>query len=122
MLMEIVAQRLKKLRETMGISQARMAELMDFNQSTINRYENNQSSPPYEKIVWYADYFDVSLDYILGRTDEPRGKLYEFNPTLGANTEELRRFIEMCFDPTSPMNSKLKDTLMQMMTRGEDRQ
>ena len=66
--MEIVGQRLKALRESMGISQAKIALLLDSKQPNINRFEHNQSEPPLALLCRYADFFDVSLDYILGRT------------------------------------------------------
>ena len=56
----------------------------------------------------YADFFDVSLDYIFGRTDNPQGKLYNYQPQFMKNGEELQELIEMCFDPKSPANAKLK--------------
>jgi len=68
-------------------------------------------------LLWYADYFDVSMDYIFSRTDKPQGKLYDFKPKIEDN-EDMRQFIEMCFDPNSPMSGKLKDTLLQMMKGG----
>ena len=40
---------------------------------------------------------------------------YEFKPKVTPEKEEMRRFIEMCFDPQSPMNEKLKETLFHMM-------
>jgi len=49
------------------------------------------------------------------RTDKPQGQTYEFNPKITPDTEKLRRFIEMCFDPNSPMNEKLKRTLFEML-------
>ena len=63
--------------------------------------------------------FDVSLDYIFARTDKPQGVIYEFKPKAAPEREEMRRFIEMCFDPQSPMNEKLKETLFRMMEDGE---
>lgn len=63
----------------------------------------------------YADYFDVSMDYLFARTDKPQGKLYEYRPKIATGSEEMRQFIEMCFDPQSPMSKKLKQTLLQMM-------
>ena len=112
--MEIVGQRLKALRESMGISQAKIALLLDSKQPNINRFEHNQSEPPLALRCRYADFFDVSLDYILGRTDQPQGKLYEYKPTYSPEREDMRRFIEMCFDPASPANAKLKETLLRM--------
>ena len=110
-----VGKRLKALRESIGISQVKMAEAIGSTQSSVNRYENGQSTPPVELFRRYADYFDVSLDYIFARTDKPQGVTYEFKPKAAPEREEMRRFIEMCFDPQSPMNEKLKETLFRMM-------
>jgi len=117
--LEIVARRLKQLREGMSIPQTKIGELLGVPQSSIYRYEYGQSSPSFENMVRYADYFDVSLDYIFGRTDAPQGKLYEFQPKPLTdkieNKQELKQFIEMCFDPESPMYGKLKETLFNMI-------
>ena len=68
--MKEVGKRLKALRDSIGFSQVKMAEAVGSTQSSINRYENGQSTPPVELFRRYADYFDVSLDYILpGRTN-----------------------------------------------------
>ena len=119
--MKEISKRIRALRETAKISQAKMAQLIGTNQSAINRYENAQSVPPPQLLIWYADYFDVSMDYIYGRTDKPQGKLYEYNPKISAEGEQFRQFIEMCFDPESPMNEKLKQTLMDMVAKGDDK-
>ena len=110
-----VGKRLKALRESIGFSQVKMAQALGTTQSSINRYENGQSSPSVELFRRYADYFDVSLDYIFARTDKPQGETYHFKPKAVPEREELRQFIEMCFDPQSPMNEKLKETLLRMM-------
>lgn len=90
-----VDKRLKALRESIGILQVKMAEAIGSTQSSINRYENGQSTPPVELSRRYADYFDVSLNYIFARTDKPQGATYEFKPKAAPEREELRRFIEM---------------------------
>lgn len=117
--MEIIGQRLRALRESVGLSQNKLAGMIGVRQSSINRYENGQSVPSVQTFRWYADYFDVSMDYIFGRTDKPQGKLYNYEPQLirdkAENSEELRQFVEMCFDPKSPMNDKLKQTLIRML-------
>ena len=117
--MKEIAQRIRALRETAKVSQAKIAELIGTNQSAINRYENAQSVPSPKLLLWYADYFDVSMDYIYARTDKPQGKLYEYNPKISADGEQFRQFIEMCFDPESPMNEKLKQTLIGMVSNGK---
>lgn len=113
--MKEMGKRLKALRNGLGISQVKMAEALGTTQSSVNRYENGQASPPVEIFRRYADYFDVSLDYIFARTDKPQGETYEFKPKITPEKEEMRRFIEMCFDPESPMNEKLKETLFRMV-------
>lgn len=42
------------------------------NQNTISRYENLEREADYETLVRFADYFDISLDYLLGRSDEQK--------------------------------------------------
>lgn len=113
--MREIAQRLKGLRESVNLSQAKLAALMGATQASVNRYENGQSSPPLKILQWYADFFDVSMDYIFARTDQPEGKLYEHKPkVLEAVTQEnkeLREFVDMCFDPASPISQKLREVL-----------
>lgn len=113
--MKEVAERLRHLRESVKLSQVKMAEVVGVKQSSLNRYELNQASPTFETLTRYADYFDVSMDYIFGRTDNPQGKLFEYKPKIEQNDPEMKRFVEMCFDPKSPMNERLKETLLQML-------
>ena len=116
--MKEIGGRLRLLREGVTLSQAKIAAMLGTTQKSINRYENGIGLPPLRVLLWYANYFDVSMDYIFGRTDQPQGKLYDFKPKI-ADNDELRQFIEMCFDPNSPMSGKLKDTLLQMMKKGD---
>ena len=113
--MQILAERLKTLREGVKMSQAQIAALVGTTSTSIGRYENQIGFPPHKTLLWYANYFDVSLDYIYGRTDKPQGKLYEFKPEIIEDNAEMRQFIEMCFDPNSPMNDRLKQTLIEML-------
>lgn len=113
--MKEVGKRLKALREGIGLSQTKLAEALGSTQSSINRYENGQATPPVALFRRYADFFDVSLDYIFARTDKPQGTTYSFKPKVTPEKEEMRRFVEMCFDPQSPMNGKLKEALLRLM-------
>ena len=61
--------RLKELRKKKKISQLKLALDLDMNQNTISRYENLEREADYETLIKFADYFGVSLDYLLGRTD-----------------------------------------------------
>lgn len=61
--------RLKKLRNARNISQLKLALDLNMNQNSISRYENGEREADYETLIKFADYFDVSLDYLLGRTN-----------------------------------------------------
>ena len=109
--MNEIGQRMRELRENARLSQTEIAKLCGTNQTTIARMEAGKTAPSVKILVWWANYFNVSMDYMTCRTDQPQGKLYEYRPRPTAT----REFIEMCFDPASPYNAKLKDTLIKMM-------
>ena len=111
--MPTVGERLKNLRESVKLSQAKLGQMANLKQATVNRYEHDNAEAPYRVLLWYADYFDVSMDYIFGRCDQPQGKLYDYQPKIF--NEDMKQFVEMCFDPDSPMNEKLKQTLLRLM-------
>ncbi len=62
--------RLKELREARGITQLKLALELNMNQNTISRYESGKREAGYAELILIADYFGVSLDYLLERTDE----------------------------------------------------
>ena len=64
--------RLKELRKKNHISQAKLAIEMNIAQNTISQYENEIRHADYDILIAIADYFDVSVDYLLGRTDNPK--------------------------------------------------
>ena len=66
-----VKTRIKKLRKSKGITQLKMALDLNMNQNSISRYENGTRQADYETLINIADYFNVSIDYILMRTDNP---------------------------------------------------
>jgi transcriptional regulator with XRE-family HTH domain len=116
--MEATSRRMFDLRTSINITQARLAKELGISQSAINRYEHNSAAVPDNVLLKYADFFDVSADYILGRCDDPQGKKYDYQPEFLtnklANSDEWREFVEMCFSPGSPINNKLKEMIIQM--------
>lgn len=64
--------RLKELRKTRGISQLKLAMDLNMNQNSISRYETEVREADYKTLIAFADYFNVSIDYLLERTDDPR--------------------------------------------------
>lgn len=63
--------RLKELRKKKRISQLKLATDLDMNQNSISRYENGEREADYKTLIAFADYFGVSIDYLLERTDDP---------------------------------------------------
>ena len=64
--------RLKELREKRHMSQVFLGMELGMSQNTISRYETEVREADYKALIAIADYFDVSLDYLLGRTDNPK--------------------------------------------------
>lgn len=68
-----LAERLKHLRKLSGISQTVLAEYLMCSPGTVSNYENGVHSPDPETLIGFANYYGVSVDYLLGRTlrDQP---------------------------------------------------
>ena len=64
--------RLKELRKKKGISQLRLATELNTTQNTISRYETGEREPGIDELIKIADYFHVSVDYLIGRTENPK--------------------------------------------------
>ncbi len=67
--------RLRELREQKHLSQTRLAMDLDMNQNSISRYETEARQADYQTLIAIADYFGVSVDYLLGCTDNPKRNL-----------------------------------------------
>ncbi len=62
--------RIRELRKQKGITAKKLGEAVNVAESTISLYENGRRSPDYDTLARIADFFGVSVDYILGREDE----------------------------------------------------
>jgi transcriptional regulator with XRE-family HTH domain len=114
---KIVGFRLKLLREKKNLSQYKLAMEMAMSQPVITKYEMGAIFPSYPVLIRLADFFNVSTDYLLGRTDHPEGKLYE--QPLPTKEEKIDDFIEMCFEPNTVANLKLKQALKKLMEESD---
>ena len=63
--------RIKELRKEQHITQIKMAMDLNMSQNTISRYESGEREPGIAELIAIADYFRVSVDYLIGRTDNP---------------------------------------------------
>ena len=66
-----VYMRLREIRKSRGVSQLKLAIALNMNQNTISRYETGEREPCISDLIRIADYFDVSIDYLVERTDDP---------------------------------------------------
>jgi len=66
-----ISENLKKLRTERNISQTTMAQKLNISRQAYNHYETGRNMPPPDSLVKIANFFDVSTDYILQKTDDP---------------------------------------------------
>ena len=64
-----IAERIKYLREEKGMSQAELGRAMNVARMTINNYEVDKRSPDIAFTLKLADYFDVTIDYLIGKSE-----------------------------------------------------
>ena len=67
--MQILADRLLALRKARGLKQTEVAQALELSISAYCRYEYGQREPTASTLVTIADFYGVSLDYLVGRTD-----------------------------------------------------
>lgn len=64
-----IGDRMKQLREEKGLMQQDVCNALDIEQSTLANYENNRRVPKTEILIAIANFYGVSLDYLVGRTN-----------------------------------------------------
>lgn len=96
----MVGERLAELREDQKLSQEEFGKLFSLTQNTISNYERNITTPDDETKALFAQYFNVSLDYLMGLTKDPSpirstGTQLLFCDNLPqAAADELRSFLD----------------------------
>lgn len=68
--MEIFAERIRELRIESGLTQEALGEIIGVKRFAVYSYEKGRACPEMKNLVVLADYFDVSMDYLAGRTDK----------------------------------------------------
>ena len=68
--MEIFAERIKNLRLERGLTQEAVGEIIGVKRYAVYSYEKGRACPEMKSLVALADYFEVSMDYLAGRTDK----------------------------------------------------
>lgn len=69
--LNIFSVRLKTLRSESKVSSASLASSVGVSRPAISQFENAANAPSIDTLIALADYFDVSIDYLVGRSDDP---------------------------------------------------
>ena len=101
--MEIFSKRLRELRKEKKLTQEDLADILHKTRSTMGGYEAEGKEPDFEFLCLIADFFDVSIDYLLGRTDIRK-------PTNGATILEEERIKSDYRKLPSEMKAIVTDT------------
>ena len=81
--------RIKELREDKKISQTTLAVSVGTSQRNIGRWENGENEPTYSQLVKIADYFGVTIDYLVGREDDFGVVKIENAPQIAKDEKEM---------------------------------
>ena len=66
------SERLKSLRLSHKLTQKQLSVKVGLSELAIQNYESQRRKPAYDVLITFADYFDVSIDYLVGRSDDPK--------------------------------------------------
>lgn len=98
---------LKTIRNKNGISQQTLASAIGLTQQSVNMYENHKIEPDIDTLIEMANYFNVTVDYLIGRTDENGNVLVE--NTLLKRYASLSKNEKICVDTLIDTYIKLKN-------------
>lgn len=103
---------LKKLRQEYGISQQGLANAIGVSQPSINKYENHNIEPDIEVLIRIADFFNTSVDYVVGHT-EIRRKIEHMEVFYlnDAETEAVIRYRSLTPDQQACVNQVIRTLL-----------
>lgn len=122
------ADRLKELRINMGVGQKEVGALIDVSDSSIRKYESGERTPDPNALIKLATYFDVTVDYLLGRTDQPNKEfinepkkpkdllkfleqsevMFDGVPLTEEDKEKVRKALELAFWDAKQQNKRKK--------------
>ena len=102
---KLLSDRLISLRKENNLSQYKLAEKLGFSRGLISNYEQGRREPDYNTLLIFADFYDVSVDYLLGRTEDKNSVhnksdlsnelLIAINDLSTESKDELERYIKL---------------------------
>jgi HTH-type transcriptional regulator, competence development regulator len=86
--------RLRFLRKKKNMTQKDLADVFNLSESTIGMYERDEREPSFEFVRQLADFFNVTTDYLLGRTELPHGYTTETKPEEENTLAKINQLIK----------------------------
>ncbi len=113
------AQILRQLREDKGLTQEQLASVLGLSQQTIDHYEKKRVSPKIDTVQKIAQYFNVTVDYLLGRTDAPHGDGYYSDPEAAAYAQQIfdDPKLKILFDASKKLTKEDIDFVVKMVQK-----
>lgn len=114
-------QRIRDLREDKDLTQAELCQLLYMHKTTYTNYEQGKHTVPLDFAVTLADFYNVSIDYIAGRTNYPKGAgasnlsedeinlLEKFSKLSERSKGKAELFIEQLYEKQEQQRFKLKE-------------
>ena len=106
--------RLKELRKRKGLSQVALAERLGLSKSTIGAYETGDITPSVDALNTIADFFNVDIDYLLGKEE---GSTYYLDPEAAELAKEIanRKDLRILFDATRDISAEEMAVIIKMV-------
>lgn len=106
---------LKTLRVGKNMSQQKLAEKFNISQQSIWKYENDIAQPDLETLIAFANFFNTSIDYLVGNTNNPRK--YETLTEMELNDNELQliRFFRSSPPPIQQLMNQILITILDQL-------
>lgn len=109
---ERLGERLIMLRKEKGVRQEDVADYLNIARPTYTQYETNRRKPDIETLRRIADYFHCSLDFLLGRTDDPKPPGEDNSTEI--DLEEIMKKEGIMFDGI-PLDEEDKEDILEVM-------
>lgn len=104
-----MSNRLKTLRESKGLTQPKLGELIGYDKATVSSCENGHTLPKSEVLIRLSDYYDVSIDYLLGRSEYTRKEIEDIGKPLGLSEKSIVALLVLNTSDHAIVNKYFKD-------------
>lgn len=121
----MLSKKLKQLRQSRQLSQKELGNILNISNATLSLYETNERKPDIDTTKKIADYFNVTSDYLLDRTDDPKGTVTQSEKTekdiaktMAKLKEQLLNENDLMFDGEA-LSEETKELLLRLLEKDE---